>query len=70
MPRYNYQCDSCEDIITVFHAIDEAYNNCEKCGEENTMIKLLSLPYIVKDKTSAHDNNKVGQLTKQYIDEN
>ena len=33
------------------------------------MTKVLSTPIIIKDKKT-NDNNKVGDLTEQYIEEN
>lgn len=69
MPRYNYQCESCNNIVVVFHGINEVFLDCEKCLEKQTMKKLLSTPMIIKkDKTD--DKQKVGDITKQYIEEN
>lgn len=68
MPRYSYECAECKDIIAVFHGINEVIVDCKKCNGTQTMQKLLSTPIIAKKQKS--DNNKVGELTKEYIEEN
>ena len=71
MPRYNYQCDHCDDMVTIFHTIDEQYTDCLQCGQKDKMVKLLSAPIILKDRDILHNNDrKIGELTKEYIDEN
>jgi hypothetical protein len=34
------------------------------------MTKVLSVPIIIKENKNNTDNNKVGKLTEQYIEEN
>jgi putative FmdB family regulatory protein len=70
MPRYNYQCDDCGVNVTVIHTIDESYDDCLACGEKDKMVKLLSSPFIIRKQNMIHDNKKVGELTKEYINEN
>lgn len=69
MPRYKYQCEFCNDIVVVFHGINEVFLNCEKCLEKQTMRKVLSTPMIIKKETTSNKKN-VGDITKQYIEEN
>jgi putative FmdB family regulatory protein len=69
MPRYKYQCDECSIIVTVFHGINETLLDCEECLEKQSMKKLLGIPIVVKNKKSTDDDN-VGSLTRQYIEEN
>jgi DNA-directed RNA polymerase subunit RPC12/RpoP len=59
VPRYSYECAECKDIIAVFHGINEVIVDCKKCN---------GTPIIAKKQKS--DNNKVGELTKEYIEEN
>lgn len=41
MPRYDYECPKCEEIIEVEHAIDSGVEIlCGKCKTE--MVRLLS----------------------------
>jgi putative FmdB family regulatory protein len=70
MPRYKYQCTECDTVVTVYHGINETLLDCEDCLDKQTMIKVLSVPIIIKDKKTNNDNNKVGKLTEQYIEEN
>ena len=69
MPRYKYRCAECEIFVTVYHGINETLLDCKECSEKQTMTKVLSTPIIIKDKKT-NDNNKVGDLTEQYIEEN
>ncbi len=69
MPRYNYQCVECDTLVTVYHGINETLLDCKECTEKQTMTKVLSIPIIIKD-NKTNDNNKVGDLTEQYIEEN
>jgi putative FmdB family regulatory protein len=70
MPRYSYQCENCNIIINVIHSIDEEYTDCAKCESKNTMKKLLSTPIIVKKNKHNKNNNKIGEITKEYIELN
>ena len=69
MPRYSYECENCNNVINVIHLIDEEYTDCIECKSENTMKKLLSTPIIIKKKQNKN-NNKIGELTKEYIELN
>jgi len=70
MPRYKYQCTECEIVVTVYHGINETVVDCEDCLSKQTMTKVLSVPIIIKENKNDTDNNKVGKLTEQYIEEN
>ena len=67
MPRYLYECSECDEINSVFHGIDELYNTCAFCESQDTLVRLLTKPIIKKQINS---DNKVGQITKEYIEEN
>ena len=69
MPRYKYQCAECDNIVTVFHGINETLLDCEECTQKQTMNKLLATPIIIKGKNKSEDK-KIGDLTRQYIEEN
>ena len=68
MPRYNYMCTECTLIYTVFHNINESLVDCRECGAIQSMQKLLSTPNIVKKQNK--NEIKIGDLTKEYIEEN
>tara|TARA_Y100000310_G_scaffold333108_1_gene409981 strand:+ start:519 stop:785 length:267 start_codon:yes stop_codon:yes gene_type:complete len=69
MPRYRYECSNCGVEIIVFHGLEETFSDCEKCEQPNTMKKLLSRPLTLKKPTTT-SNKKIGDLTKEYIEEN
>jgi putative FmdB family regulatory protein len=70
MPRYNYECNNCGEIVVVFHGIEETYTDCKTCEEKDIMKKTLSVPFIKKTHTVSGANSKVGELTKEYIEMN
>jgi len=69
MPRYKYQCKICNDQVMVFHGIDESYTYCSACEASGSMQKLLSTPVVVQQQQSTN-NQKVGELTCEYIEAN
>jgi len=69
MPRYSYECENCNAVINVIHSIEEKYTDCAECSSENTMKKLLSTPIIINKKHNKN-NNKIGEITKEYIELN
>jgi len=69
VPRYKYNCTACEEIVTIFHTLDEIYSDCEQCGCTGSMARLLSKPFIIKQQTDSN-RTQVGELTKKYIKEN
>jgi len=32
MPRYDYKCEDCSDVFETKHGVDEAVEECPKCG--------------------------------------
>ena len=70
MPRYRYQCEICKEIVTVFHGLEENYENCDKCEEDATMKKLLSVPFIANKEIVNDQNRKIGDITNEYIEAN
>jgi len=69
MPRYRYECARCGIEKIVFHGIEEVYSDCDDCEATQSMRKLLSRPFAPKKATSV-PQSKVGDLTKEYIEEN
>ena len=70
MPRYRYGCGECGDLVIVFHGFEETFSDCEKCNQTGSMQKLLSTPITIKKQTIDISNKKIGELTKEYIEEN
>ena len=69
MPRYRYRCDKCTTETIIAHTFTEIVEDCTLCGETKCMQKLLSNPHYVKKNTQPA-NKKVGELTKEYIEQN
>ncbi len=69
MPRYRYMCNECTLTFTLIHGINEVLVDCPKCNATQSMEKLLSTPIIMKNDIEIN-KNKVGELTKEYIEEN
>tara|TARA_R100001509_G_C4776325_1_gene184748 strand:- start:266 stop:535 length:270 start_codon:yes stop_codon:yes gene_type:complete len=70
MPRYRYRCIDCDNEKVIFHPFDETPSlSCDACLSENSLQKVVGNLYF---KTKKTNNNKqeVGQLTKEYIEEN
>ena len=70
MPRYNYLCENCEDTVTIFHGINDVYTDCEACGSQDAMRKMLSVPLLIKEQNVDKSGQKVGELSKEYIEAN
>lgn len=71
MPRYRYLCEACDTHRTIVHLYTEVIEDCELCGEKACMKKMLSKPLYPDVKKGVHKNTiKVGDLTKEYIEQN
>jgi len=64
MPRYKYFCPGCAQEFILYHAIQEVITVCDHC-ESNQLQKLLTKPIHIEKKV-----NKIGDLTKKYIEDN
>tara|TARA_Y100001938_G_scaffold150358_1_gene240915 strand:+ start:1231 stop:1479 length:249 start_codon:yes stop_codon:yes gene_type:complete len=62
-------CNECAKTFTVFHGINEVLVKCQECNAVQSMQKLLSTPILIKDDIVIKEN-KVGELTKEYIEAN
>jgi putative FmdB family regulatory protein len=70
MPRYRYRCNECGDEKITFHSYDEKPSlNCGVCLSTNSLQKMVGSLYLKTKKTSPSDQ-AVGQITKEYIEEN
>ena len=64
MPRYTYRCKACQKYFEVSHSITDKLTDCE-CGAEHSLIRVPSVPFRV----STANENKPGQLVKEFIDD-
>jgi len=56
---------------TVFHGVDETHTNCSVCELDDTMQKLFTNSFVVKrNNNNLKNTQKVGALTKEYIEKN
>tara|TARA_Y100000593_G_C4301108_1_gene333406 strand:- start:1398 stop:1670 length:273 start_codon:yes stop_codon:yes gene_type:complete len=71
MPRYRYQCQKCEIVTIIFHTLnEEIITDCDACGAEDTLTKILSTP-LIRSRLKDDDSNKnIGDLTKKFIEDN
>ena len=66
MPRYAYRCDACNIEYLTMHASGDTMEVCEKCSISGMLTKLLTKPSYDFKKEGVQ---KVGQLTKDFIEE-
>lgn len=62
MPKYNYSCSSCEQIMEISHSMTETITKCEICGKIDTLRKV---PNII----ATQYKNESGKLVTSYIEE-
>ena len=72
MPLYSYQCKTCGSIVNANVSLDESPETCSDislCDKEGEITKMLSTPRI-KRPSEKQQEKKVGELTKEKIEEN
>ena len=70
MPRYRYRCANCGDEKVMFHSFDETPSlSCDKCLSVDSLQKVIGDMYF-NTKELTEKGQAVGQLTKEYIEEN
>ena len=72
MPRYLYKCKFCGIEETVFHRMNETHTVCSVCELEDSMEKLFTNSFAVKNKTTQTEDKSqtVGTVTHEYIEKN
>ena len=68
MPRYQYECTTCNFVKTYFHRLTESIEVCEKCNEK-TMHKVLTNKFYTFTKDTK-GTLKTGEVTKKAIEDN
>tara|TARA_R100001594_G_scaffold131973_1_gene171929 strand:+ start:1722 stop:1970 length:249 start_codon:yes stop_codon:yes gene_type:complete len=66
MPRYEYKCTDCEATSTIFHLVNESWDECPKCMKKQTLKKVLST--FTTTKKVGH-RSVVGETTEEFIKE-
>ena len=41
MPKYSYHCEKCNITYDKIHLMSEIHSVCDKCGEENSLNKII-----------------------------
>lgn len=67
MPIYEYACGNCDLKKSFQHSYDERIEVCPACGEVKEFKKVLS---SFKTKAQPKSSSRIGDLTKEYIEEN
>tara|TARA_A100001015_G_C14845334_1_gene654210 strand:- start:578 stop:847 length:270 start_codon:yes stop_codon:yes gene_type:complete len=70
MPRYNYYCNSCEQVSVYRLGINEEPNVCVICHSTGSLSKTFSNSTFVSNSNIVQVESKVGDLTKKYIEDN
>ena len=69
MPKYLYDCDTCEYSFHVYHRITEKLKDCPQCEASNSLVRKVNKVFVIKE-TETSSAKKVGELTKQFIEDN
>jgi len=71
MPRYEYKCANCNASLVTFHSMKEedVITDCVVCNSNNTMYKVFN-SFFSNTSDKQQDKQKVGQITKEYIEKN
>ena len=67
MPRYAYQCHDCQHSEVHFHSFSGSIGECPSCSS-SVYMKQVSRPSYATTKTEQEE--KTGNLTKRYIEDN
>jgi|MDSZ01.3.fsa_nt_gb putative FmdB family regulatory protein len=69
MPKYTYKCSECEVVFETRHSMSEELTDCTECETDGTLKKVPSMFISFVKKTGESKNSKVGELTKEKIEE-
>jgi len=69
MPKYFYKCKKCDFLFKIYHSINEKLKDCPECEAIDGLVRKVNKVFVKKQQTTNLDN-KVGNLTKQFIEDN
>ena len=71
MPRYKYRCDFCAHEWAEWHSMGELPMECPSCfkREPNSIIRVPP-SFVHKKSRKPSGNRKVGEVSREYIEEN
>ena len=67
MPKYIYQCKSCEGHFEIYHGMTESEDCCPQCSSEH-LHRVPQMPFLKRSVESK--GSKVGDETKAAIEAN
>ena len=68
VPKYVYECSSCEEQFEVRHSIKDVLTDCDVCKSEDTLQRIPSLPTVINN-SKPTGGEKAGTLVKRFIEE-
>lgn len=69
MPKYVYECTSCSEVLEVRHSIKEKMEDCSLCDETGCLVRIPSVPVVMKSKTALNSKEPTGTLVKKFIED-
>ena len=67
MPRCTYKCNKCNENFQVWHGMKEMQESCQFCDEVNCLTRIPQRLYVSR---VIVEDEKVGRVTEEYIDQN
>ena len=68
MPKYFYSCQECKHTFGIYHSPKEKLKICPECDTIDGLVRQVNKVFIGKQTLS--DTKKVGELTKEFIEDN
>ena len=66
MPKYTYECLSCEAVFECLHSMTEVAESCAKC--DSTEIEKRVSDFTLKSPSEPSSSKPVGDEVKSYIE--
>jgi len=69
MPKYVYNCNTCENNFEIVHGMTEKQHDCKLCGNLDGLTRIPQMPSIQKPKESGHLVDEFIEKNKQTLEE-
>jgi len=66
MPKYTYECQSCEAVFEVRHGMTEVIDNCTECDSKKIEKRISD--FSLDGKPSSTSHKQVGSEVKKFIE--
>ncbi len=67
MPKYTYKCANCDTVITLYHGMKTRAHDCDQCGHENSLQRVMSKISLRDEFTNKE--KPVGSIVKKFIED-